>query len=356
MKNRRYLLVILAAHLIFSGCCPEDRKPREISRLPLLPSIAVTDSQHLGGDCYALAINPQSDQIAVAWNDGRIRFYDPLLRPLPFPEIDAHVGINQIKFSPDGNSLAAAYGDYDPRDSKGVIVWDVSTGKVKFNLLTEKLVETLAYSHRGDLLAIGGGNVHILDSQTGRPMITVQGYSDQLSFSPNDDYLATLSSLFQLKWNEAHILTATKVRDLDGATAAVVISANGQRIYNVDWFVGGVLSCSHPADVRIASFPAYKPIEKWTPKYRREWGDYIHYVGLRPDGNGLIIGDWNGVFVISDHGDVDTVYSTPSGGLNKSCIAPNGQFICGVAGDELCRWDVSFIKTDAATIDTVIKR
>lgn len=102
--------------------------------------------------------------------------------------------VTQIAFSPDGGVLAS--GHYD-----GVIrIWDMRTGTEIWNISTGAVVESLAFSSDGRLLASGGsfedslvriwdaGNGELLRELAGHPVGVVK-----LLFSPDSQFLVSAS-------------------------------------------------------------------------------------------------------------------------------------------------------------------
>ncbi len=95
---------------------------------------------------HAISYSPNYRILAVAGNDGRIYFFDPLTKNL-LKTLDGHnTRVTAIAFSPDGHKLLSGDGD-------GVLkTWDVSTGEnlkeVKANDREDE-IETLAFSKNG---------------------------------------------------------------------------------------------------------------------------------------------------------------------------------------------------------------
>lgn len=102
--------------------------------------------------------------------------------------------INCLAFAPSGTQ--AASGHYD-----GTIkLWDAVTGALQLTIQSDSVVESLAFSPDGRLLAAGGGYdnhlVRLWDTQTGALLRVLDGHThavDYLSFSPDGRLLASAS-------------------------------------------------------------------------------------------------------------------------------------------------------------------
>jgi len=102
--------------------------------------------------------------------------------------------VNRIVFSPDGRTFAT--GHYD-----GTIrIWDALTYDLLLTIQSEGVIESLAYSPDGSILASGDGfdnfSVRLWDSANGTLLHRLEGHLhgvDNLEFSPDSQFLASAS-------------------------------------------------------------------------------------------------------------------------------------------------------------------
>ena len=90
-----------------------------------------------------------------------------------------------LVYSPDGNTLVST--DF----SGGTTIWDAHTGELKQTLNVS--AESLAFSHDGEMLAIGNGQVQIYDTKT---WVILHKLSERspIAFSPDSKVLALRGS------------------------------------------------------------------------------------------------------------------------------------------------------------------
>ncbi len=126
---------------------------------------------------HAISYSPDYKNLAVAGNDGRIYFFDPLTKNLHKTFLGHNTRVTAIAFSPDGKTLLSGDGD-------GVIkTWKVSTGEnlkeVKVSDRSDE-VETLAFSIDGkNFLSLINTEVLLWDTASMAPkgsLNTPEGY------------------------------------------------------------------------------------------------------------------------------------------------------------------------------------
>ena len=98
---------------------------------------------------------------------------------------------HQAVYSPNGRLLAVV------GTERAVCLWDVQKRQLvrRFEGFVDELIYCAAFAPDGGLLAAGDGKlVRVLDVQTGRIVMTLEGHSDSvndLAFSPDGQTLAS---------------------------------------------------------------------------------------------------------------------------------------------------------------------
>jgi len=133
-----------------------------------------------------LTLSPNGDRIATEI-DGRLHVWDSAARSLRDYPRASFRPMDTIVFSPDGAKVAAGYHN----DAIAIAIWDVGNASTNPTLieLSEHL-SALAFSPDGKVLAAGNsrGQVILIDLETQRPLITLEGPRDaviRIAFSPD---------------------------------------------------------------------------------------------------------------------------------------------------------------------------
>ena len=147
----------------------------------------------------SVAFSPDGKTLAVGSDQHLVGLYDPatlkvkgLLKGHPLPRI------NDLVFSPDGATLAAANGDYfNQNEPAEVWLWDVRTETVRARLKGHKgHVWSIAFTPDGKTLAscAADGMVTLWDAATGKEKATLLGHQGpvrRVTVAPDGKTLAT---------------------------------------------------------------------------------------------------------------------------------------------------------------------
>lgn len=117
----------------------------------------------------AVALSPDGRSLAAATSKGlQIWTSDDWERSTPILSGRAEDGFNAAAFSPDGKSVATG-------STSSVPVWDARTAVLKWRQNDMGLVDAVAFSSDGRILASGhpGGNIELWDAATGARLRTL---------------------------------------------------------------------------------------------------------------------------------------------------------------------------------------
>ena len=180
----------------------------------------------------ALAFSPGGSKLASAAGDGKIKFWT-----VPGGElaktIDSGMGVNSVRFSPDGQTLASA--------AFGVVkLWSVSSGEQVKSFKAPLLmsISSVAISPDGKMLAASGSNyiINVWDLKAGKIERSIYGpvptsSANAITFSPGGGLIAVAGSDKQVKlWNSY------------SGKSAGIIEAHAKTVTALDWSASGNLA------------------------------------------------------------------------------------------------------------------
>ena len=139
----------------------------------------------------SVAISADNKTVASGGRDDTIKLWDARTGALN-QTLNMDDVVEAVALSPDGNLVAGVGG-------KVLKVWDVRTGAEKQTTTNEELLTSVAFAPDGKLLACGSydHNVRVWEVQTGELKFTLKGHTDvveSVAFSPDGKILASASS------------------------------------------------------------------------------------------------------------------------------------------------------------------
>jgi WD40 repeat protein len=299
---------------------------------------------------YCMALSPDRTKLAYETNDKALMLWDVVHLQrigsrMPAPLTDVHfsghdkngkrvegwdrepVGLNAVAFSPDGNTLAAAYQDWT------IVLWDVLTGRRIGEPLKghTSFVNTVAFSPDGRNLVSGSEDktLRFWDTATGRAVSdALKGHDDAVAtvaFSP--DGKEVISAGFNgtlIMWNvgngaayayplqerlRGHVAPVQTLQWNRESGQILTVASDGSVIFWRDTFQSvslmqavNVNSISISRDGDLLASGGFRDVTIWDTRTRapiRTWASAaeIKGVAISPDRKAVAAADANSIAI-----------------------------------------------------------
>jgi WD40 repeat protein len=280
----------------------------------------------------SLALSPRGGRLVIACRDQPLRFYDLAARTFSQSPGPRHRGqIDELAFSPDGETLASASRDHTGR------LWSVRAG-AELAVLRGHLnaVHGVAFAPDGRLVATAGRDTTVrLWDLEGNPQVLLRGHTDcvwSVAFAPAGTRLASASADGTVRlWNHPERLAlrrGTALGDLDRAgRPPAALSPDGRAL------------------ATACATGAFRLLDVKTGRLLAALGgpaDAVHRLAVAPDGRHVATANSRGEVRIWDLVSRQPVgrFAAHSNLATALAFSPDGRVLACYGADQTPRlWD-----------------
>jgi WD40 repeat protein len=143
------------------------------------------------GVIIAAALSPDGHRVAYFGQatkaDLSVRIVDIEMGATALSLIGHNSNVESIAYDGDGSKIVTGSDDASAR------VWDADTGEQLVRLDNQGIaVRKVAFSHDGNFVAVSGEGLAAFDADTGRELMRVPGFDDEIDFSPDARLIAAI--------------------------------------------------------------------------------------------------------------------------------------------------------------------
>ena len=285
-RNRWIALGIGASFLclgLLGGMMIANRPRQPVKEISSAEPLAVLSAN--AGTVWTAAFHPESDELAMAVEDGSVRMWDWRKKSIisTFP---AHRGIVwSTQFAPDG-SLFATSGD----DGQ-VKLWQPSQSQPLQVFVHPNAVRGLAISHQSRTLVAGSrdGTLRVWSfDENQQPLAETEhpGAIYSVAISPDDQTLATAGTDKTIRlWNAKSLTQKLPLEGHNGAVYSLSFHPQGTRLASAGW----------DRKLRVWDTGSGTIVHSWHGHEGDVWS-----VAYSPDGTKLASGGHDGVVKLWD--------------------------------------------------------